>query len=75
MIYPNNSIGGEHLQEDLFANLEKRFDPCPASLDDYIFHMTVAIGKAAYENYERAYDLLGKRSYNRSYKFYKITRT
>lgn len=44
------------LQKRLFQELEERFGPCPAMHDDnYMFHMTVAIGKAPYENYERAY--------------------
>lgn len=61
------------MQKDLFDNLEKRFGPCPAPFDDdYIFHMTVAIGKAPYENYKKAYDVLCKSNYNRSYKFCKI---
>lgn len=89
VVYPNNSIGGEpsgclsirikktseleRIQKDLFANLEKRFGPCPAPFDDdYVFHMTVAIGKVPYENYKRAYDVLCKSNYNRSFKFNKI---
>ena len=50
------------LQRRLFGELEARFGPCPAMHDDdYVFHMTVAIGGAPYENYERAYEALSKR--------------
>lgn len=67
----------DRIQHELFTNLEKRFGPCPAPFDDdYMFHMTVAIGKAPYENYQRAYEHLGKRNcdgyYNRNYQFHKI---
>ena len=35
--------------------------PCPAEHDDnYWFHMTVAIGRAPFENYRRAYEELSK---------------
>ena len=37
-----------------------------------MFHMTVAIGKVPYENYKKAYDVLCKGCYKRSYKFNKI---
>uniref|UniRef100_UPI0040569E61 2'-5' RNA ligase family protein n=1 Tax=Acetatifactor sp. TaxID=1872090 RepID=UPI0040569E61 len=47
------------MQHKLFRELEKRFGPCPAEHDhDYVFHMTVALGGAPYENYERAYHSL-----------------
>ena len=47
------------LQKRLFSELADRFGPCPAEHDsDYIFHMTVAIGKAPYENYLKAYEHL-----------------
>ena len=89
VVYRNDAIGGEpsgclsirikkeleieRLQKDLFADLEKRFGPCPAPFDDdYNFHMTVAIGKVPYENYERAYNVLCKNNYNISYRFHKI---
>lgn len=63
----------ERIQKDLFANLEKGFGPCPAPFDDdYVFHMTVAVGKVPYENYKRAYDVLCKSNYNKSFKFNKI---
>lgn len=47
------------LQKRFFSELTNRFGPCPAEHDnDYIFHMTIAIGKAPYENYVRAYEKL-----------------
>ncbi len=61
------------LQKDLFNKLENRFGPCPAPFDnDYIFHMTVAIGGAAYESYQKAYDILSKQDYSKSLVFNKI---
>lgn len=43
------------VQKRLFCELENEFGPCPADHDDdYVFHMTVAIGGAPFENYERA---------------------
>lgn len=61
------------IQKKLFSDLERKFGPCPAPFDDdYVFHMTVAIGKAPYENYERAYDVLSKSNYSRSVKFQKM---
>ena len=45
----------KNAQKILFENLNKEFGPCPAEHDDdYIFHMTIAIGGAPFENYERA---------------------
>lgn len=47
------------LQKRFFRELTDRFGPCPAEHDDdYMFHMTIAIGKAPYENYLRAYEEL-----------------
>ena len=47
----------ESLQKRLFHALTERFGPCPAEHDDdFIFHMTLAIGNASYENYVRAYE-------------------
>ena len=49
----------KNAQEMFFDDLEKEFGPCPADHDDdYIFHMTVAIGGAPFENYERAWNAL-----------------
>ena len=43
----------------LFDELNKEFGPCPAEHDDdYIFHMTVAIGGAPFENYQKAWECL-----------------
>ena len=43
----------------LFDELNKEFGPCPAEHDDdYIFHMTVAIGGAPFENYQKAWESL-----------------
>lgn len=45
----------KNAQKELFRELENTFGPCPADHDDdYVFHMTVAIGGAAFENYEKA---------------------
>lgn len=47
----------ESLQKRLFGALTERFGPCPSEHDnDYIFHMTLAIGGAPYENYVCAYE-------------------
>lgn len=47
------------VQKRLWGELTERFGPCPAEHDgDYMFHMTLAIGSAPYESYERAYDEL-----------------
>ena len=52
----------ENLQKRLFQALTERFGPCPAEHDnDYIFHMTLAIGNAPYENYVRTYEGLSKK--------------
>ena len=49
----------KNAQKMFFDDLEKEFGPCPADHDDdYIFHMTVAIGGAPFENYERAWNAL-----------------
>ncbi len=63
----------EKMQKVLFDKLESRFGPCPAPFDDnYVFHMTIAIGKAPFENYKRAYDTLCKSDYRSSRKFNKM---
>lgn len=57
------------LNEGLYA----KFGPCPAEHDDdYIFHMTFAIGGASFEAYERAYDELIKLDYKKSFRFSKL---
>jgi hypothetical protein len=46
-------------QKMLFEELHKAFGACPADHDDdYIFHMTVAIGGAPFENYQKAWECL-----------------
>lgn len=47
----------KNAQKQFFRELENKFGPCPAEHDDdYVFHMTVAIGGAPYEKYEKALD-------------------
>ena len=49
----------KNAQMMLFDELNKEFGPCPAEHDDdYIFHMTVAIGGAPFENYQKAWECL-----------------
>ena len=49
----------EALQKRFLRALTERFGLCPAEHDDdYIFHMTLAIGNAPYENYVRAHEEL-----------------
>jgi len=63
----------EALQKQLFQRLEDRFGPCPAAFDDdYIFYMTIAIGGGSFENYQKAYDILSKQNYNKSFVFNKL---
>lgn len=46
-------------QKMLFDELHKEFGACPADHDDdYIFHMTVSIGGAPFENYQKAWECL-----------------
>ena len=40
--------------------------------DDYIFHMTFAIGGAGFESYQKAYEELGKLDYKKSFRFSKL---
>ena len=57
------------LNEGLYA----KFGPCPAEHDDdYIFHMTFAIGGAGFEAYQRAYDELVKQDYKKCFRFDKL---
>lgn len=61
------------LQRKLFARLEERFGSCPAEHDnDYVFHMTVAIGGTSYENYQKAYNELTKLCYQEELTFGKL---
>lgn len=60
-------------QKHLNEELRKAFGPCPAEHDDdYIFHMTFAIGGADYESYQKAYEELKKSDYHRAFKFSKL---
>ena len=53
--------------------MEERFGPCPAEHDnDYVFHMTVSIGGAPYEDYKRVYEELAKRAYREELVFDKL---
>ncbi len=61
------------LQKELFQKLESSFGPCPAEHDDdYIFHMTVAIGGAHYSNYEKAYQELCDMNFKQEFLFDKL---
>lgn len=61
------------LQKELFRQLEIKFGSCPAEHDDdYIFHMTVAIGGAPFSNYEIAYQNLQKFDYENEFLFDKL---
>lgn len=60
-------------QRKLNEGLYKKFGPCPADHDDdYIFHMTFAIGGASFESYQRAYNELAKQDYKKSFTFNKL---
>lgn len=60
-------------QRKLNEELYKKFGPCPADHDDdYIFHMTFAIGGASFEAYQRAYDELIKQDYKKRFTFSKL---
>lgn len=61
------------MQKILFQKLEERFGPCPAEHDDdYIFHMTIAIGGAPFENYLNAFESLSKKKYDQTFVFRKL---
>lgn len=58
------------MQEKLFDRLEATLGPCQAEHDfDYVFHMTIAIGGASYDNYEKAYQVLHKQNFKREFLF------
>lgn len=60
-------------QKKLNEGLYAKFGPCPAPFDDdYIFHMTFAIGGASYEAYEKAYEEMKKYDYKKCFKFSKL---
>ncbi|MEE1281570.1 MAG: 2'-5' RNA ligase family protein [Acutalibacteraceae bacterium] len=61
------------VQKKLNEGLYKKFGPCPADHDnDYIFHMTFAIGGASFESYQKAYNKLKKQDYKKSFLFSKL---
>ena len=86
--YPSNVLGYESgcmsievektneldlAQKKLFKKLEERFGRCPAEHDDnYIFHMTIAIGGANYDCYKKAYAKMVKRNYSKECIFNKL---
>lgn len=58
------------MQQKLFELLETTLGPCLAEHDtDYVFHMTIAIGGAPYENYEKAYQVLKQQDYHKEFLF------
>ena len=60
-------------QKKLNEGLVELFGPCPAEHDDdYMFHMTFAIGGADYDSYQKAYDALIKDDYNKSFKYIRL---
>ena len=54
------------LHKRLNNELEKTFGKSPADHDgdDYAFHMTIAIGGKPFTSYQKAYELLDKKTYN-----------
>lgn len=60
-------------QKILNEKLYEAFGPCPADHDnDYIFHMTFAIGGAPFESYRMAYNELVKSDFKKTFRFGKI---
>ena len=60
-------------QKKLNEGLVKLFGPCPAEHDnDYMFHMTFAIGGADFDSYKKAYDELIKDDYNKAFRYSKL---
>lgn len=60
-------------QKRLNENLYRQFGPCRAEHDnDYIFHMTVAIGGADFESYQKAYNELKQRFTRHTFRFGKL---
>lgn len=60
-------------QRRLNKGLYAKFGPCPAEHDDdYIFHMTFAIGGASFEAYQGAYEELLKLDYKKCFRFNKL---
>lgn len=81
--FPNNVFGYESgcmsiraestqqlvaMQKKLFDILESKLGPCPAEHDlDYVFHMTIAIGGATYESYEKAYQMMKEHDFHHEF--------
>ncbi|MDE6651436.1 MAG: 2'-5' RNA ligase family protein, partial [Paramuribaculum sp.] len=60
-------------QKYLNESLNQTFGPCPAEHDnDYIFHMTFAIGGAPFESYKTAYDSIKHIDFKQKFRFNKI---
>lgn len=60
-------------QQQLNEDLLKAFGACPAEHDDdYIFHMTFAIGGADFQAYQRAYAKLKDYDYRRAFRFSRL---
>lgn len=60
-------------QKRLNKELHRAFGPCPAEHDnDYIFHMTFAIGGACYESYKEAYEKLRAFDIKRIFRFSRL---
>ena len=60
-------------QRRLNEGLISHFGPCPAEHDDdYMFHMTFAIGGADFDSYQNAYNELIKDDYNRSFRYSRL---
>ena len=60
-------------QKRLNDGLVALFGPCPAEHDDdYMFHMTFAIGGSDFDSYQKAYDELVKDDYNKSFRYSRL---
>lgn len=63
----------ENIQKRLNEELTKKFGPCPAEHDDdYIFHMTFAIGGGDFISYQKTYEKLKNDNFIRKYRFDKL---
>ena len=60
-------------QKKLNERIVEAFGPCPAEHDeDYMFHMTFAIGGAPFEAYRKAYDKLNGSNFNMSFRYSRL---
>ncbi len=63
----------KQMQQNLFQKLQDRFGNCPAEHDDdYMFHMTVAIGGAPFSHYQKAYEALAEKVFSQTFVFDKL---